>query len=558
MKRSAMSLGRRVAIFVALAVVTGVVVLVSIQLISQRNGLVNLSTANNTTISELLAAQVAGGVRWKKAKSIERAYAQLLEDENTSLSGIATYDMTGKQITTYSADEDTGTILESALEVGGDAIKEGEIVSQMHDKNMLLVLPVLGKKKNFVGTLAVTWDLSGIQEKTTSALITQSAVSLPILIAVIALLILLLNRIVSRPLDDMTMAMEALAAGNVDEDIPSLERGDEIGKMATALQVFKDNAIEATRLRSDQEKAEAEKRQAEDERRTADAKAESDRHETLLKLASEFETSVMGVVTTVGSAATQMKSTAETMSSITGKTNSQSEVVANAAVAASDNVQTVASAAEELAASVQEIGRQVNRSSDIAGEAVKTTGETSSTVRKLDEAAQRIGEVVQLISDIAEQTNLLALNATIEAARAGDAGKGFAVVASEVKNLASQTSQATEEIGAQISGIQEATRAAVDAIGSISTTIDGIAEITTVIAAAVEEQDAATQEIARNTQQAADGTTEVTSNIGGVRTAAEEAGSVSVQVLESAGELAIESERLKDEVNGFVAKIRAA
>ncbi|HLB79979.1 MAG TPA: globin-coupled sensor protein [Dongiaceae bacterium] len=278
----------------------------------------------------------------------------------------------------------------------------------------------------------------------------------------------------------------------------------------------------------------------------------------LNELAKNFEGSVKGIVDTVSSAATELQSSAQSMSATAEETSRQSTAVAAASEEASTNVQTVASATEELSASVAEISRQVTQSTQIAAKAVADAQATNRTVENLDAAAKKIGEVVQLISDIASQTNLLALNATIEAARAGEAGKGFAVVASEVKSLANQTARATEDIGAQIRAIQSEVGQSVTAIKGIGATIQEISEISTAIATAVEEQGAATQEIARNVQQAAAGTQEVSTNITGVTQAAGETGQAAGQVLSAAEELGRQSNVLQKQVDQFIASIRAA
>jgi methyl-accepting chemotaxis protein len=357
------------------------------------------------------------------------------------------------------------------------------------------------------------------------------------------MLSLLLGRAISQPIAAMTVALTRLAAGDFNIALP-LNRRDEIGEMAGAARVFKDSMIETERLRAEAQ---------------ADQQARSiQRRDERMRLASGFEDAVGSIVDKVSSEATELEAAASTLTRTAEATLELSGVVSGASGEASSNIQSVAAAAGEMTSSVDEIGRQVVHSRQIAQSAVEHARSTDARINALSQAAGRIGEVVQLITGIAEQTNLLALNATIEAARAGDAGRGFAVVAQEVKALAAQTAKATEEIGKQILGMQSATQESVDAIKQIGAVILQISEVSGVIAAAVEEQGAATREIARNVQMASDGAARVGSAIADVHQGAADTGSASGQVLSSAQSLSNQASQLKLEVESFLNSIRAA
>ena len=364
-----------------------------------------------------------------------------------------------------------------------------------------------------------------------------------ILLFTLAVSIFVARRITA-PLQRMTVTMNDLASGKLDVDVPGIGRGDEVGEMAKAVEVFKSNAVARQALEGEQREAET--------RVAAGRKADMNR------MADDFEAAVGQIVEAVSSASTQLELSAGTLTSTAERAEELATTVAAASEEASTNVQSVASATEEMSSSVNEISRQVQQSARMATEAVDQARTTNDRVSELSKAASRIGDVVELINTIAGQTNLLALNATIEAARAGEAGRGFAVVASEVKALAEQTAKATGEIGQQISGIQSATQESVDAIREISGTIERLSEISSTIAAAVEEQGAATQEISRNVQQAAQGTQQVSSNISDVQRGASETGSASSQVLSAAQSLSSDSNRLKLEVGKFLNSVRAA
>jgi methyl-accepting chemotaxis protein len=370
-----------------------------------------------------------------------------------------------------------------------------------------------------------------------------STLSIGILIVLISIFGVIAQ--VTRPLSRLSTAMRELADGNFDVVLPGLGRKDEIGAVAQAVEAFKVKATETSRL-------EAETKMAEEA--SSSAQRRRDRH----KLADDFQATAGAIIEIVSSTSTELEAAANTLSKTAEITQSLSGTVASASGQASANVQSVASAAEEMTSSVNEIARQVQESSKIAAQAVQQAEKTDARIAELSQAAGRIGDVVKLITAIAEQTNLLALNATIEAARAGEAGRGFAVVASEVKQLASQTAKATEEIGTQIAGMQSATEDSVAAIKEIGGTIGRIAEIASMISATVEEQGAATQEIARNVGEAAKGTALVASNISDVNRGASETGSASAQVLSSVQSMSSESARLKIEVEKFLSTVRAA
>ncbi|HVT54172.1 MAG TPA: methyl-accepting chemotaxis protein [Dongiaceae bacterium] len=355
--------------------------------------------------------------------------------------------------------------------------------------------------------------------------------------------ILVSKRFIAGPIRRLTGTMSGLAQSDFSRAVDGGERRDEIGEMARAVLVFKENGIANQRMQAERAEAQAEREQ---------------RQQHIEGLIQGFDHQMASVLEQVAGATVELQATAQSMTSIAERTAHQAQAVSAATEEASSNVQTVASAGEELSASIQEISRQLSQATQITGEAVTMAGQTDDQVQGLVKAVEKIGDVVRLISDIAGQTNLLALNATIEAARAGEAGKGFAVVASEVKSLATQTAKATEEITGQIQAIQNATQGSVDSIRAITGVIGKINEISSSISAAVEEQGSATQEIARNVQQAAAGTQEVANNVQGVNASADETGTAAGQVLSAAEQLARQSDALRGDVSRFLEGIRAA
>ncbi|MHC4045065.1 methyl-accepting chemotaxis protein [Bradyrhizobium sp. 23AC] len=352
------------------------------------------------------------------------------------------------------------------------------------------------------------------------------------------------GRSISTALIAMVRSMTGLASGDTTVVIPGVGRKDEIGEMAGAVAVFKTNMAEAERLRAEQAEA--------------DARGREQRKLDMQRLADTFEGAVGEIIETVSSAATELEASSNTLTHAAERGNGLATAVAAASEEASANVQSVSAASEEMTSSITEISRQVQESARVADVAVGQAQRTNARVAELTKAASRIGDVVELINTIAAQTNLLALNATIEAARAGEAGRGFAVVATEVKALAEQTAKATGEIGQHIGAIQSATDESVGAIKEIGDTIARMSEISSTIAAAVEEQGAATQEISRNIQHAAQGTSAVSSNIADVQRGSGETGAASAQVHSAAQSLSQESNRLKSEVARFLESVRAA
>ncbi len=423
----------------------------------------------------------------------------------------------------------------------GKSPKDIDVAVKIDDDRALAALDVLAEELNRARQSTASEVYGKVERLSNFALVAALALGLMQVVVVLGFLFANRKWLVA-PMEELSAAMHALAAGDSTVAVPETDRRDELGEMAQAVLVFKDSMIQNEEFTRE---------------RHAGRRASEQRAERIEGLVDGFDGSVSGALGAVASAVTELEQTARSMSTTAEQASGQAAAVATASGQATANVETVAVAAEQLSASIAEIGRQVDQSATIAHEAADEMDSTNETVQGLAAAASRIGEVVDLINDIAGQTNLLALNATIEAARAGEAGKGFAVVAQEVKNLANQTAKATDEISQQIASIQDETSGAVDAIGKIRGIIGEVNEIAMTIRSAVEEQGTSTQEIARNVREAARGTSEVNSNIAGVTQVASQAGKAAAQVLTSSGEVLRQSESLRVQIDAFLRDVKA-
>ncbi|MDR3435242.1 methyl-accepting chemotaxis protein [Telmatospirillum sp.] len=388
-----------------------------------------------------------------------------------------------------------------------------------------------------MGVFSSSLDTAGEFSALRRTILGMAIAALTVTLSVVIVIKFIFGGIVSRPLRQMTGTMGRLATGDVDVAVPGLERRDETGDMARALQVFKNNLVHQRELERDKQAAH---------------ETQQRRSSAIERLTADFDQSAGKIVLGLAQSADRLQAAAAGMSDTASQTSARASNVSAASEEASANVQTVASAAEELSSSIGEISRQVGHSSQITRDAVEEARQTEAEVGQLAEAARRIGTVVALINDIAAQTNLLALNATIEASRAGEAGKGFAVVAGEVKNLANQTAKATDEIGLQIAAVQAQTEKVVGAIHGILTTIVEVGDIANSIAASVEQQSLATHEIARNVEQAAAGTADVSGNVVGVQAAADQASHAAADLLAASEDLASQSTGLKTIIDQFL------
>ena len=536
---------RKIGVFFTGAILVGLTVLILLQAHTERASLIALTLSDARIKTEMLATATRIGFSAGDDAAIETEFKPLADAEDTQLASVAAFDAKGELRFVDDNPRLTPHDLKDALAKAPEVLSGPKTVARVTDNHMIVIAPVVSPRNSKVlGALAIAWSLDRHNAAARTAVRDQSALAVAVGLVLTLVLAGLLRWMVGVPLRKMSAAMTQLAEGNIDLAIPCRERGDEVGEMAASVQVFRDNAETIRRLQQEQEEA---KRAAEEERQAA-----------LLRLAADLEDRLKHVAEAVASRAGEVETRAHDMESFAEQTTEQSRAVATASEGASSHVQAMAAAAEQLSASIAELGRQAQETSRVAREAVGETESTAGSVSVLSTTASRIGKVVQLITDIAGRTNLLALNATIEAARAGEAGKGFAVVASEVKNLASQTERATDEITGQVTAIQKATDDVVAAIRVIGGTIDRVAHIAGEMTAALHEQDSATQQIARNAHEAAVGTAAVSTNISGVTEATSRTGDGAAIVREAATDLVRQSDLLEQSLAEFLSAVRAA
>ncbi|MCB1490958.1 MAG: HAMP domain-containing protein [Rhodobiaceae bacterium] len=538
----ARSIGLKIAATAFFCIVASVLAATTAGFLSSLKALDLSSRDSERRAIELIAHQLNGAVKFQKSDSIEAEFDSLAADKSFLGTRFAAYDVGGAVIAERVIQADAPPIPDPAIK---QAMENEKTVMIRDGVRHIAITPIhFGKEDATVGALAIAWDYSTEVASFRSNAIQNLFIGLAAGLAIVVLFWLVVSRLVTRPLVKVTEQVTALADGALDVEVSATERTDEIGAIARAVAVFKEHAHAVQRMGT--------------EREAADEKAKQERIRTLNDLADRFETTVSEVVASVSSAVSELGETSHSMKSLTEGVAEAATVVGSSANEASDSVQIVASATVEMSNAAREIQSQMNNAAVAARSAVDLADNTNQIMAGLAEAAQSIGDVVTLIVDIAEQTNLLALNATIEAARAGEAGKGFAVVAQEVKQLASQTSTATEQIQHRIADIQAVSDQAVSSIGEIDGAIAKINEVSTAVASALEEQAATIDQITGSIQSASEQTDTASEHIKAVTVSIADAGNASSSVVLASGSLSEQVDRLKGSVADFLNHVRAA
>jgi methyl-accepting chemotaxis protein len=538
------NIGRKIALTVFVGLGLGFAAVLAYQSISQRELALDAVDENRLAIADMIAAQAVGGVKFKKGEAIAKVYARYLESDASALSAIAVYGIDDAVLSSGTHAGATPVDLNALMPEAKPKVEEGKVFIRQSADSFIVFAPIMdGVDSRRVGTLALAWTNDALLSEISSHLWIGIGISAAIAGALIAGLLWAIWHIVSRPLAAMAGTIAKLADGQLDVAIPAQDRRDEIGTLGRAVASFQAQLREVEQLRQQREVAE---KAAAEERRRA-----------LHELAATFTRSVAGIVDVVLRSAKTLQTNAQSLKTATVSSRSEVDTAASATDDSNSSVSLVATAAEELTASINEIDRQMRESTAVSEQAFKQVGSATETINGLARAAEGIGGIVELINEIASQTNLLALNATIEAARAGDAGKGFAVVANEVKNLASQTARATEEITGQIASMQGIATNAVGAVSGIKASIAKINDIAGHIAHSIREQASATQEISTNAQRAAERTGNVNQSIRVVTETVDETGRAAGLLLEESNNLATKATELQQQADAFVRQVQA-